>query len=119
MNADDLALRVERWQQLSRGLAQEVARWKAGDDSLLPAERREYLDGIQDALAGADHARFVLTLDDGADAATELLGGQAVSLEFTNRRGVCRSQHRGAGHQGYRLEQHRPTRMRRDCRGCQ
>jgi hypothetical protein len=57
---DRLQARVERLEQLAKGLAREVARWKRGDDPLLFAERRAYVDGILDALAGMDEARTVL-----------------------------------------------------------
>lgn len=60
MTIDDLALRVRRLEQLSRGLAKEVSIWKAGDDPLLYTERRAYLNAIQDALAGVEAARVTL-----------------------------------------------------------
>lgn len=60
MTLHDLAARVRRLDQLSRGLAKEVSLWKSGDDPLLYLERRTYLTGIQDALAGIETARVAL-----------------------------------------------------------
>ncbi len=60
MNLADLARRVQRLDQLMRGLAREVALWKEGTDPLLHQERRVYLKGIQDALAGVETARAAL-----------------------------------------------------------
>jgi hypothetical protein len=56
----DLSARVRRLDELTRGLAKEVAIWKEGDDPLLYRERRAYLGAIQDALAGVESARVVL-----------------------------------------------------------
>jgi hypothetical protein len=60
MNLADLGARVRRLDELARGLAKEVALWKAGNDPLLYLERRVYLGAIQDALAGVEAARVVL-----------------------------------------------------------
>lgn len=60
MTVEDLASRVRRLDQLSRGLSREVVIWKAGDDPLLYVERRAYLNAIQDALAGVEAARVTL-----------------------------------------------------------
>jgi hypothetical protein len=56
----DLKARVRRLDELTRGLAREVAIWKEADDPLLYLERRAYLKAIQDALAGVESARVVL-----------------------------------------------------------
>jgi hypothetical protein len=56
----DLKARVRRLDELTRGLAREVAIWKQADDPLLYLERRAYLKAIQDALAGVESARVVL-----------------------------------------------------------
>jgi hypothetical protein len=56
-----IAERVERLHQLSTGLAKEVALWKPGNDPLLHLERKAYLNAIQDALAGLEAARVVLS----------------------------------------------------------
>ncbi|HVS34093.1 MAG TPA: hypothetical protein VMS17_00845 [Gemmataceae bacterium] len=56
----DLSARVKRLEELTRGLAKEVLRWKECNDPLLYMERKAYLDAIQNALAGLDEARVVL-----------------------------------------------------------
>jgi hypothetical protein len=61
MGKADLQKRVERLDVLARGLAKEVGIWQRRDDAPLTlAERRVYLRGIQDALAGAETARVIL-----------------------------------------------------------
>jgi hypothetical protein len=60
MNLADLRARIRRLDELARGLAKEVALWKAGNDPLLYLERRVYLGAIQDALAGVEAARVIL-----------------------------------------------------------
>lgn len=60
IDMSDLQGRLRRLEELSRGLAKEVALWKGGNDPLLYLERREYLNAIQDALAGVEAARVVL-----------------------------------------------------------
>lgn len=60
MQVNDLESRIDRLQQLSRGLAKEVVMWKQGDDPLLYLERKAYLSAIMDALAGVESARVVL-----------------------------------------------------------
>jgi len=61
MNLSDLRARIRRLDQLARGLAKEVSLWKGCNDPLLYLERKSYLGGIQDALAGTEAARVVLT----------------------------------------------------------
>jgi hypothetical protein len=56
----DVAARVKRLDQLTRGLAKEVVIWDQHDDPLLFVERRAYLKAIRDALAGVESARVVL-----------------------------------------------------------
>jgi hypothetical protein len=56
----DLRRRTERLDGLARGLAEEVGLQRGAEDVLLFRERRQYLRGIQDALAGAEEARVVL-----------------------------------------------------------
>ena len=56
----DIKARIARLDQLARGLAQEVTLQKRDDGRLLFWERKQYLHGIQDALAGADETRVVL-----------------------------------------------------------
>jgi hypothetical protein len=60
MTLTDLRRRVERLEDLARGLAKEVVLWKKADDPLLYVERKGYLNAIQDALAGVEAARVVL-----------------------------------------------------------
>ena len=57
----DLKARIERLDRLARGLAKEVTLWRGCNDPLLFRERKAYLAGIQDPIAGADAARVVLT----------------------------------------------------------
>jgi hypothetical protein len=56
----DLKARIARLDQLARGLAKEIGLQKGAEDVLMFRERRQYLTGIQDALAGAEAARVVL-----------------------------------------------------------
>ena len=60
MNLADLAARVRRLDQLSRGLSKEVTLWQACNDPLLYLERKAYLKAIQQALAGVEDARVIL-----------------------------------------------------------
>jgi hypothetical protein len=60
MSTINLQARVERLDDLSRGLAREVLLWKEGNDPLLYAERKAYLTAIQQALAGIEDARVIL-----------------------------------------------------------
>jgi hypothetical protein len=60
MNLADLSARVERLDQLSRGLFKEVMLVREGDDPLLYLERKDYLAAIQDALSGVEAARITL-----------------------------------------------------------
>jgi hypothetical protein len=56
----DVEARLRRLEELTRGLAKEVTLWREGNDPLLYLERRAYLSGVQDALAGVEAARVVL-----------------------------------------------------------
>jgi hypothetical protein len=56
----DIRPRVNRLEQLAKGLAKEVSIIRAADDPLLYRERKQYLTSIQDARAGADAARVIL-----------------------------------------------------------
>ncbi len=60
MTIDDLESRVRRLEHLSLGLSKEVVMWKGADTPLLYVERKEYLNAIQDALAGVEQARVAL-----------------------------------------------------------
>jgi hypothetical protein len=57
MNLTDLEARVERLDQLSRGLAKEEILWKQCNDQLLYRERQDYLAAIRAALSGGKGAR--------------------------------------------------------------
>jgi hypothetical protein len=56
----DLAARVQRLDELARGLSKEVVLWKECNDPLLYLERRAYLKAVQEALSGVESARVVL-----------------------------------------------------------
>jgi hypothetical protein len=56
----DLKGRIARLERLAKGLAREVDLQRGAEDLLLFRERKQYLGGIQDALAGAEAARVVL-----------------------------------------------------------
>jgi hypothetical protein len=60
MDVAGIRARHARLAQLSRGLAKEVVVIKDGEDPLLYVERRDYLNALQDALAGVESARVVL-----------------------------------------------------------
>jgi hypothetical protein len=60
MNLADLKTRIQRLDQLSRGLAREIVLWRPCNDPLLFLKRKAYLKGIQDALAGVETARVAL-----------------------------------------------------------
>jgi hypothetical protein len=52
--------RIGRLESLARGLAQEGVLWQKDGDPLHDSERRLYLAGLMDALAGVEQARTVL-----------------------------------------------------------
>jgi hypothetical protein len=60
MNLADLSARIERLDQLSRGLAKEAILIREGNDPLLYLERKAYLGAILDALSGVEAARVTL-----------------------------------------------------------
>jgi hypothetical protein len=60
MQLADLKGRIIRLERLAQGLAREVELQRGSEELLLFRERKQYLAGIQDALAGADAARVVL-----------------------------------------------------------
>jgi hypothetical protein len=60
MNLSDIAARVQRLDQLSRGLSREVWLWRECNDPLLYLERKAYFGAIQDALAGVEKARVIM-----------------------------------------------------------
>jgi hypothetical protein len=61
MTVESIRARAARLQQLSRALAEAVARWKAAESPLLDAKRQPYLKCIQDGIAGLDGAWHALT----------------------------------------------------------
>ena len=70
LTVSDLESRVLRLEQLTRGLAKEVVLWQECNDPLLYLERKAYLEGLQNRLAGLDAARVVWPggrVDGGAD----------------------------------------------------
>jgi hypothetical protein len=56
----DVSARINRLDELVRGLAKELASWKTDSDPLLYLERQAYLSAIQAALKGIETARVVL-----------------------------------------------------------
>ncbi len=60
MNLADLKARVERLDQLARGLSREVVQRKEANDPLLYLERKGYLGGLHKAIAGIEEARVAL-----------------------------------------------------------
>ena len=61
MNAADIAARVSRLDQLSRGLALELQTVAKADDPMLYVERQQYLASMRRVLDGVEGARVVLT----------------------------------------------------------
>jgi hypothetical protein len=60
LQLSEIQARIGRLQQLGEGLAKEVGLWRGCEDLLLTRERKQYLGGIQHAIAGADAARAAL-----------------------------------------------------------
>ena len=60
MNLHDLEARVQRLDQLSRGLPKEEILVKQGNDPLLYRERQDYLTAIRAALSRVEGARVTL-----------------------------------------------------------
>jgi hypothetical protein len=60
MSTADIASRVKRLDQLSRGVALEISQVSKADDPLLYVERQEYLAGLRAMLAGLESARVAL-----------------------------------------------------------
>jgi hypothetical protein len=60
LRVEDVQARVQRLDELGRGLAKEVVLVRKGEDPLLYLERRAYLNAFQDATAGVEAARVVL-----------------------------------------------------------
>jgi hypothetical protein len=60
ISQEQVSLRIERLEQLSKKLAREIVVIAGAEDPLLYLERRAYLNGLQAALAGIEGARVVL-----------------------------------------------------------
>jgi hypothetical protein len=55
-----IAARVDRLDELSRGLAKELTLIRQADDPLLYVERKGYTEALQRVLSGVEEARVVL-----------------------------------------------------------
>ncbi len=60
MTLEQIAARVERLDELSRGLGKELVLLGKADDPLLYVERKGYLDAPGRVLSGVEEARVVL-----------------------------------------------------------
>jgi hypothetical protein len=60
MSAANVAARVGRLDQLSRGLALEISNVSKADDPMLYLERRAYLDALLATVRGVEAARVTL-----------------------------------------------------------
>ena len=60
MDRAGVVLRIDRLNELSRKLAKEIVVIAGAEDPLLYVERRDYLQGVQAALAGIEAAWVVL-----------------------------------------------------------
>ncbi len=60
MTLEQIAARVDRLDELARGLAKELVRVGKADNPLLYVERRAYLGALRRVLAGVEEARVVL-----------------------------------------------------------
>jgi len=74
MTIDDVRARAVRLEELVRGLTREVGQtWKC-DDPLLYLERKAYLVGLQNAIAGLEDDRIAM-----ARAQQRLAGEDAIA----------------------------------------
>ncbi len=60
MTLEQIAARVERLDELARGLAKELVRVSKADEPLLYVERKGYLEALGRVLSGVEEARVVL-----------------------------------------------------------
>jgi hypothetical protein len=60
MDLDGIKVRLRRLEALAGGLCREAVERQGGNDPLLYAERRAYLNAVRKAIAGLDSARVVL-----------------------------------------------------------
>ncbi len=72
MTLEQIAARVDRLDELARGLGKELVQMRRAADPLLYVERRSCLDDLQRVLSGVEEARVVL-----ARARQRLEGGRA------------------------------------------
>lgn len=61
MTHHDLAIRVQRLEDLSRRLAREITVWRNGGDLLLYVERRTYLSALHEAFEAIEKARVLMS----------------------------------------------------------
>jgi hypothetical protein len=60
MTIDDVQARIDRLDELAKGLTKEQAIVRAAEDPMLSLERRAYVVAIADALFGVEAGRAVL-----------------------------------------------------------
>jgi hypothetical protein len=60
MNLEGLNARINRLDELPRGLAEELNRWKNREHPLLPQERADYFQQVRRAKDGMERARAML-----------------------------------------------------------
>jgi hypothetical protein len=60
ITTDGIARRLDRIQELARGLCQEVQRFRCPADVLSPLEQKAYLAALTDGVVGLDQAKVVL-----------------------------------------------------------
>jgi hypothetical protein len=60
MNLQSLRARAARLDELSRGLGEELNRWKGCQSPLLPPEQTEYVQQVRRAKDGIERARAAL-----------------------------------------------------------
>ena len=65
MTLRTIAARVDRLEELARGLAKELTLLSQADDPLLYVERKTYLNALGRVLSGVEEARVVLARSGG------------------------------------------------------
>jgi len=60
MNLTAMRARVLRLRDLAHGMGQEAALWQAQERSLLPLERKQYLEAVYDGIAASLAAAAIL-----------------------------------------------------------
>jgi hypothetical protein len=94
MNAADLAARVRRLDQLSRGIALEISIASKANDPLLYLERQAYLANLRGMLGGVEAARVVLV------KARHRLDGETGRRAGTGGKNLDRTDHNRGGLDG-------------------